>query len=134
MKFDPEPDIAHGQAIFWHEGEGCVQGVTELVECVRTDDPWLLEVQQQMRQGNHSQDSWCFLHGHKTIVPGNWVKGAPACGNDKCLQTWSANGIDCDQCQVMYDPNDHRKKEDQFITAPAIFPNNDIQFEVNKIR
>jgi hypothetical protein len=50
-KFDPKPDVAHGQAIFWHRGQGSVQGVTELTECVRAQDPWLLEVQNQMRAG-----------------------------------------------------------------------------------
>ena len=65
MKFDPKPDVAHGQSIFWHEGEGCVQGMTELTECVRTDDPWLLEVQNEIRSGRLSRDSWCFLHGQK---------------------------------------------------------------------
>ena len=84
MKYDAKPDIAHGQAIFWHEGEGSIQGVTELTECVRTEDPWLYEVQQQMRSGKLSQDSSCFLHGYKTTVPGSWVNGAPECGKNEC--------------------------------------------------
>ena len=38
-RYAAAPDVAHGQSIFWHRGPGCVQGVTELTECVRTDDP-----------------------------------------------------------------------------------------------
>ena len=34
----------------------------------------------------------------------------------------------------MNDPKDERHKGDHFIAAPAIFPNNDIKFEVHKIR
>ena len=31
-------------------------------------------------------------------------------------------------------PGDIRYRSEHFLTAPAIFPNNDIKFEVNKIR
>ena len=41
-QFAAKPDVAHGQAILWGDGEGSVQGVTELTECVRTEDAWLL--------------------------------------------------------------------------------------------
>ena len=79
-KFDPKPDVAHGQAIFWHRGQGAVQGVTELTECVRAQDPWLLEVQNEMRAGQLSEDICDFLHGRETTVLGNWVGGACGCG------------------------------------------------------
>jgi hypothetical protein len=62
-KFDPKPDVAHGQAIFWHRGQGSVQGVTELTECVHAQDPWLLEVQNQMRAGELSEDNCNCLPG-----------------------------------------------------------------------
>ena len=125
MKFDAKPDIAHGQAIFWHEGEGCIQGVTELTECVRTEDPWLLEVQQQMRSGQLSRDSWCFLHGKATTVPGSWVNGAPSCGNDRCLQNWQSVQKECEVCalerqskhRVMNDPKDERHKRSPFYCS-----------------
>jgi hypothetical protein len=75
-KYNPKPDIAHGQAIFWHYGEGSVQGITELTECVRTEeDPWLLQVQDEMRRGDLTLNSWQFLHGYDTEVPGSWVNG-----------------------------------------------------------
>ena len=141
-KYDPKPDIAHGQAIFWGSGEGCVQGLTELTECVRTEDPWLLQVQLEMRDGALSQDSWDFLHGQETSVPGSCVNGKLACGNKKCWNTWKTKREECATCnkerlekhRVMNSSDDHRHREGNFLTAPAIFPNNDIKFEVNKIR
>ena len=60
-KYVPKPDVAHGQSIFWGEGKGCIQGMTELTECVRTQDSWLLQVQNEMRAGNLSEDSWLFF-------------------------------------------------------------------------
>ncbi len=40
-----------------------MQGMTELTECVRTEDPWLYDVQEEMRAGDLSIDAWNFLHG-----------------------------------------------------------------------
>ena len=68
-KFSPKPDVSHGQSILWGHGPGSVQGVTELTECVRTEDDWLLEVQQQMREGSLSENNWHFLHGRATTGP-----------------------------------------------------------------
>ena len=56
-KFDAKPDIAHGQSILWGSGDGSVQGMTELSECVRTQDAWLQQVQEEMRAGNLSMVS-----------------------------------------------------------------------------
>jgi hypothetical protein len=81
-KFDPKPEVARGQAIFWHRCQGAVQGVTELTECVRTQDLWLLEVQNEMRAGQLSEDNCNFLHGRETTVPGSWVGGACGCGKE----------------------------------------------------
>ena len=55
--------------------------MTELSECVRTEDPWLLEVQEEMRSGSLLEESWKFLHGMPTKVPGSWVNGGCGCGN-----------------------------------------------------
>jgi len=141
-KYDPKPDVAHGQAILWGRGEGSVQGMTELTECVRTEDPWLLEVQNEMRSGNLSEDAWKFLHGQETSVPGSWVNGACSCGNADCVRTWELQKKECSICQaerkekhrVMDGRTDRRHRSEHFITAPAIFPNNDIKYEVNKCR
>ena len=140
-----KPTVAHGQAIFWHKGLGVVQGVTELTETIRTEDPWLLEVQQQMRAGSLSEDNWHFLHGRPTKVPGSWINGACECGHEAC-EKLAGKKVDqekeCAICKehrgnrhrVMNDEDDKRYTEGKFITAPAIFPNNDIKCEVNKHR
>ena len=49
---------------------------------------------------------------------------------------------ECDVCKkeraekklVLTDPNDPRVRLERFMSAPAIFPNNDIKFEVTKAR
>ena len=38
------------------------------------------------------------------------------------------------RCRVAADATDARFYEDKFVDAPAIFPNNDIKFDVNKQR
>ena len=114
--FDPKPDAAHGQGIFWGTGEGSVQGLTELTECVRTEDPWLLQVQLEMRNGNLSEDSWKFLHGQATTVPGSCINGELTCGSESCWQDWRARRTECSKCQqcrrerhrVMNSPDDTR--------------------------
>ena len=98
-KYDAKLDVAHGQAILWSTGKGCVQGMTELTECVRTEDPWLLQVQNEMRAGNWSEDSWNFLHGRDTVVPGIMVGEMFSCGNAACPDSWSARRIECVRCQ-----------------------------------
>ena len=83
-KYDPSPTIAHGQALIWGGPEGGLQGVTELATCERCTDPWLREVQSQIRNGNMSKDNHAFLHGLPTSVPGSWVEGDVSCGNATC--------------------------------------------------
>ena len=160
-RYNPKADIAHGQSIFWHDGEGCVQSMTELNECVRTEDSWLYEVQQEMRHGKLSLDSWKFLHGHTdTSVPGSWLRGQCSCGNN-CEETWKLHKKECSichkervskhlvlnetcKCSICRTAQDQqltltetfpdRPKQDKFLMAPAIFPNNDIKYEVAKTR
>ena len=119
-----------------------MQGMTELTECVRTEDPWLLEVQQEMRAGNLFLDAWKFMHGQNTTVPGSWAAGKCQCGDQACKDTWTARQVECTKCEierrdkhrVMDGKDDKRHRSEQFIKAPAIFPNNDIKYEVNKCR
>ena len=49
-----------------------VQGITELVECERTRDAWLQNVQEQLRDGALTADDHAFLHGHDASCPGSW--------------------------------------------------------------
>ena len=73
--------------------------MTELTECVRTEDEWLLQVQTEMREGNLSEDSWKFLHGEKTTVPGSYVNGRLCCKNNACWETWKTSHKECSTCQ-----------------------------------
>ena len=70
-----------------------MQGVTELTECERTKDEWLHEIQEEFRHGTVSMDTYNFLHGLPTRVPGSWVNGDAACGKAACrsLATLSAD-------------------------------------------
>ena len=161
-KYMPAPTVAHGQALFWSGPADGIQGVTELVQCERCQDPWLQEVQEEFRYGRLSQNSHNFLHGFPTSVPGSWVGGDAACGNDSCrrlatayldlpltslrgkrkLETEAASVLqgECDicrqtrksRCRVAKDPADFQA--DKFATAPAIFANNDVKYDANKSR
>ena len=109
--------------------------MTELTECVRTEDAWLLDVQNEMRAGDLSEDSWNFLHGRENTVPGSWAQGRCQCNNDACLETWTSQKKECSVCEeerrskhrVLNATDDRRHLSEHFITAPAIFPNNDIK-------
>ncbi len=62
-QFAPAPDVKHGQELFWGKGvghEGCVQGVTELTECMRCEDVWLRSVQEGMQ-------AWKLHEGRLTL-------------------------------------------------------------------
>jgi hypothetical protein len=96
-KFDPKPEVARAQAIFWRGGQGSLRGVTELTECVRAQDPWLLEVQNQMRAGELSEDICDCLHRRETTVLGSWVGGACVCGRRACRTSWRATRQECEQ-------------------------------------
>ena len=69
--YKPAPTISHGQALLWSGPTGGLQGITELVECERCDDNWLIEVQEEFRNGNLSITNHQFLHGKPTVVPGS---------------------------------------------------------------
>ena len=56
-QFAAKPDVAQGQAILWGRGPDSVQHVTELTECIRTEDAWLLQVQEEFREGRLSEDT-----------------------------------------------------------------------------
>ena len=115
---------------FGDDGEGSVQGVTELTECARAEDPWLLQVQNEMRDGNLSKDAWNFLHGRHTTVPGSFVDNRLTCNNPSCFVTWRTQKRECSICEqerrskhrVMNLENDDRRLASKFLVAPAISP------------
>jgi hypothetical protein len=82
------------------------------------------------------------LRGRETTVLGSWVGGACGCWSDACWASWLAARQDCDLCQrdrksrhrVVNSPDDRKHLEEHFLTAPAIFPNDDIKHEVDETR
>ena len=85
-KYAPAPTICHGQALIWGDAAVGLHGILELTECERCDDEWLREVQDEIRHGALSEDNYNFLHGKPTAVPGSYVAGKVACGNQHCVQ------------------------------------------------
>ena len=92
-KYQPAPTIAHGQSLFWGGGDAGIQGITELEQIERCDDMWLKEVQEELRQGNLSQNNYNFLHGTDTTVPGSWVNQDVACGKSCCRALAEPNHV-----------------------------------------
>ncbi len=154
-KYNPNVTISHGQSLLWggpENKEWAFHGITELEESERCrEDPWLQEVQLELREGRLSEDSHGFLHGQVTRVCGSWTNGRATCGNGVCQQlsedkaTWTkieAAERNCNICtdsrkkrqRVANDADDSRFREAKFVDAPAIFPNNDIKYDVNKQR
>jgi len=154
-QYNPKVTISHGQSLLWGGPENkdwSFHGVTELEESERCrEDAWLQEVQVEIREGRLSENNHAFLHGRETTVCGSWTNGAATCGNAKCTSlslygsTWN-NLLEaektCTHCaesrrqrtRVATSADDSRFLEQKFVDAPAIFPNNDIKYDVNKQR
>ena len=63
-----------------------VQGVTELTVPYRCEDASWISVLNQIRVLQLSDGDYAFLHGTETTVPGSWLNGTPACGNNTCAE------------------------------------------------
>ena len=140
--------VAQGQELVWGPPELGLQGMTELVECERTKDEWLQEVQEEFRYSQLSTDNHAFLHGISTSVPGSWLRGRAACGNIACqglaVRKCSSATIltkECERCRaersarcrVATSVNDSRFLE-RFVAAPSIFATNVRKCHTNKVR
>lgn len=141
--------------------------MTELIKSERCADPWLQEVQEEIRHGKLSANNHNFLHGKPTSVPGSWCDGDVSCKQSRCrdmvgpmwdkplaafgksLQRKSTQRtseyIMKHQCAVCHKERvskqrvangaaDERFQSQKFSNAPAIFANNDVKHETNKIR
>ena len=101
-QYAPGPTEDHGHHIFWGTGEGSVQGMTELTECMRARDPWLLAVQEEFRKGELTRNTHAFLHGEATETPGSWLNGSTQCGPSECMSRLSEiardNALECSVC------------------------------------
>jgi hypothetical protein len=162
-KYSPLPTVAHGQALMWSGPQTGIQGVTELIDCERCDDEWLREVQTEIREGCLSERNHAFLHGLPTDVAGSWCAGRLTCRNKDCKELGrqaqrhqtkettrprllTAKSFimqrECSVCKtersskrlVANSETDPRFQSERFIRAPAIFANNDLKYESNKLR
>ena len=145
------PLSLQGQQLVWAAAcDGGIQGVTELVQCERTQDIWLQELQSELRIGKLSENNHAFLHGRPTNVPGSWQQslGHPTCGEAKCQELYTQNSTpttirqkECPTCQteraskhlVAIGPRDSRFTND-LARAQAIFSTNVVKCHVNRIR
>ena len=154
-KYNPAVTISHGQSLLWggvDNSKWAFHGVTELEESERCrEDPWLQEVQLELREGRLAEDSHAFLHGAPTTVCGSWTNRVAVCGNAECKRlsqekaSWEMIQKCENHCRVCADSRQQRQRvandaadvrftENKFVDAPAIFPNNDIKYDVNKQR
>ena len=157
-KYTPSPSIAHGQSLLWSDDdETGVQGVTELVECERTKDLWLRSVQDEFRRGQLTVETHAFLHGKPTMQPGSFFEGEVKCATTKCIKrctqaqarrnfclefATATVKMECLACKlergrrqlVANVATDPRFTNAVFKNAPSVFANNDIKYEVNKLR
>ena len=145
------PLSARGQQLMWASAaDGGLQGVTELVQCERTQDKWLQELQAELRIGRLSQANHAFLHGQPTPVPGSWLASlsAPACGEIICRQLYANHASpttimenECIVCVqerkskrlVATGPTDPRFTN-EFVRAQAVFGTNVVKCHVNRVR
>ena len=104
-----------------------------------------------------TQETHAFLHGNPIMNPGSTLNDIARCLNAKCNNritaatnkikfdaTFAAGTLasECDKCKaerasrklVADDGNDSRFQEERCLTAPAVFPNNDSKYDVNKKR
>ena len=130
--------------------------------CERTSDEWLRSVQEEFRYGRLCKDMHAFLlHGEPTLLPGSVIGNAVKCGNNKCKlraeQMASDEGasdmhratlaqetlaMECKRCRderlkrvlVARSDEDPRFQSAKFAVAPAVFPNDDLKYEVNMLR
>jgi hypothetical protein len=161
-KYDPaSPVISHGQSLLWSGAKTGVQGVTELTTCERTADEWLRSVQEEFRYGNLQRDTHAFLHGEPTLLPGSVIGKKAMCRNKKCVSRCKdmleetgltdsereelaaeTQRLECSVCAtertkrvlVATSPQDPRFLTNKFAAAPGVFPNNDLKYDVNKLR
>ena len=147
--------FCQSQSFVWSGSSTGIQGMTELEICERTKDAWLRSVQDEFRTGILTEEAHAFLHGNPTMNSGSTLNGIARCLNAKCNNRITAAttkikfdakvaagtlASEGDKCKaerasrklVADDGNDSRFQEERCLTAPAVFPNNDSKYDVNK--
>jgi len=145
----PSGAAYEGCQLLWGRTRDSLHRVWELTQPMRCDDPFYCGFLSECRNGNLSRDTYFFIHGAPTEVPGSSVSGEerPRCGSAKCLQlqtrdwpkmfqegaVWAAmQAQECEICaserlaraRVAASENDARFRQHPFDGAPYIHPNN----------
>ena len=145
-RFDKRQDALD---IFWLNSTDYV----ELKEQMRCADAWWHEVLTELRQGDMSEDIHAFLHGKSTSVVGSWLKnlrdgsGGPdptkCTGDGACCINEDGTADECDGCatersrrqRVVDNPKTSPAfKSDKFQSAKVITANNDLKYDICKLR
>ena len=136
----------YGLSLFWgNDPREAVQGVSELEQQMRVEDSWYCEVLDECRQMKLSENSYNFIHGNPTTVPGSWEGGAPKCGREHCKSLAGRESptqillMECALCKkeraskvlVAQGPDDPRFSL-AFQAAPLIVPSNGVRTHTNK--
>ena len=119
--------------------------MTELVQCERTRDEWLQELQDQLRHGELSDENHALLHGRMTQTPGSVCKGRVTCGQAACerlmQQQLPASVVLARECGLCKRERAskalvlHGRPGDACVGgADAILPTNAVKYHVNKLR
>ena len=136
-----------GQELIWGVGGHGIHGVTELVQCERTRDEWLQELQDQLRHGRLSDENHALLHGRMTQTPGSTCKGKVMCQQPECqrllcrhkeISAREVSKQECSMCKaerqskalVLQGESDTKG----VLHSDAILPTNAVKYHVNKLR
>ena len=115
---------------------------------------WWNSVLNQIRVLQLSDEDYAFLHGSETTVPGSWLNGQPDCGNRSCAvlqEKWRSmeeqgvswenrRRMECATCSRERESRHRVLREDaqldgpRFEHIPCAVPNNDLRYEINKLR
>ena len=153
----PAPTVVHGQSLLRSNALTGMTVVTELEKCERTKDVWSRSIQDEFRIGKLTKETHAFSHGEPTMQPGSILNGNVMCGHTKCTKRssvaighfsfnkefaattrWNSYPVckkeRASRTLVASDGNDPRFQEEKFASAPGIFGNHDIKYDVNKLR
>lgn len=128
--------------------------VTELIKPYRCAGDWRNPVLNQVRVSQLSDDNFAFLHRLETKVPGSWLYDKPQCGNMICAglpASWrdmrghgaSWQQLQCMECNTCHSDRASRRRAleegvtleiDEVECTPSAVPNNDLRYEINKLR
>ena len=84
---------------YWVFEKRCVTGMAELTECARAENPWLLQVQQEMRAGDFFGGLVEFRSRARDERPRGLGGRTTQLRQRKMQQDLGDNKTECDVCQ-----------------------------------